>query len=384
MHQHNESPGSGDRSLENLQRVEIAELLRAREQFEIEWWYYSGHLQAGPRSFGFCAAFFRGHTARNDTHLLLRPIVRRVFPEQYCPAHFSFTDWENGEFHYAHRRPVGGQAGAASDRYHAWCGDWSAAEDQGLHTVHLTMQAANLDLTLTPQKPWVVHGRDGWVEKGCGRKGFHASLPRMAASGQLELNGERSPVAGTVWMDREFGNWWLNQELWGWDWFAVQLDSGEDLMVSAIRDQQMRLSPLAFLTFVGQNGDAKRLSSSEFTIVPHDTWVSPWSDARYPSGWTLRAAEPDLELRIEPHLRCQEIDSRGSTMVIYWEGAAAVRGRFDGRNVQGCAYVELFGYDDTHRHVSPLDWLWGEWLVRRLGKGRTRREAECRGGLLRE
>jgi len=40
----------------------------------------------------------------------------------------------------------------------------------------------------------------------------------------------------------------------------------------------------------------------------------------------------------------QELDTRATTGVIYWEGANRVSGSLGGRAVRGAAYVELTGY----------------------------------------
>jgi predicted secreted hydrolase len=53
----------------------------------------------------------------------------------------------------------------------------------------------------------------------------------------------------------------------------------------------------------------------------------------------LRAAGEDLQL--EPLMDDQELDSRASVGMIYWEGA--VRALRDGREV-GRGYLELTGY----------------------------------------
>ena len=55
----------------------------------------------------------------------------------------------------------------------------------------------------------------------------------------------------------------------------------------------------------------------------------------------MRLTAGDRELVLEPLLDDQELDSRASTGVIYWEGAvvATERGRVAGRG-----YLELTGY----------------------------------------
>jgi predicted secreted hydrolase len=47
---------------------------------------------------------------------------------------------------------------------------------------------------------------------------------------------------------------------------------------------------------------------------------------------------------ITPEVLDQELDTRVTTGVIYWEGANRVSGTLNGRPVSGAAYVELTGY----------------------------------------
>ncbi|MGH7473178.1 MAG: lipocalin family protein [Candidatus Methylomirabilales bacterium] len=45
-----------------------------------------------------------------------------------------------------------------------------------------------------------------------------------------------------------------------------------------------------------------------------------------------------------PSLPDQELDTRKSTQVIYWEGSVNVTGTYEGNPVTGHGYVELTGY----------------------------------------
>jgi len=49
-------------------------------------------------------------------------------------------------------------------------------------------------------------------------------------------------------------------------------------------------------------------------------------------------------LEIVPFLPDQELDTRKSTRVTYWEGAVQARGTYRKRPVQGLGYVEMVGY----------------------------------------
>ena len=52
----------------------------------------------------------------------------------------------------------------------------------------------------------------------------------------------------------------------------------------------------------------------------------------------------EIELEIVPFFPQQELDTRKSTKVTYWEGAAKVSGSYQKKAVQGLGYVEMTGY----------------------------------------
>lgn len=61
-------------------------------------------------------------------------------------------------------------------------------------------------------------------------------------------------------------------------------------------------------------------------------------------------------------MREQELDTRGTTMIVYWEGACRVTGKMNGRPVKGDAYVEMVGYDRSHDQPNLAHFLFGNPL----------------------
>jgi len=51
-----------------------------------------------------------------------------------------------------------------------------------------------------------------------------------------------------------------------------------------------------------------------------------------------------LRIELSPTVPDQELDTRATTGVVYWEGSQVVRATRDGQPVDGEAYVELTGY----------------------------------------
>jgi predicted secreted hydrolase len=132
----------------------------------------------------------------------------------------------------------------------------------------------------------------------------------------------------------------------GWDWFAVQLSDGRDLMYAQLRDAAG--NPIySDGTLVDQAGTTRRLAPSEVALEATGTWASPRSGGRYPSGWRLRVPSQALDLTITPYLADQELP----LTTVYWEGAVKVAGSAAGAPVSGSGYVELTGYGERAGEV---------------------------------
>lgn len=166
-------------------------------------------------------------------------------------------------------------------------------------------------------------------------------------------------------MDREFGTWKTTDGQKGWDWFSLQLDDYTELMVYHIRDRAGRPSAFSSGTFVAADGSSTHLTREDFSLEATARWRSPHTGAVYPSGWRLAVPRLGLDVTVTPVIQDQELDTRGTTMIVYWEGACAVSGARAGRAVGGRAYVELVGYDRSHEQPSLTAFLFGSALDRR-------------------
>jgi predicted secreted hydrolase len=145
-------------------------------------------------------------------------------------------------------------------------------------------------------------------------------------------------------MDHEFGSGELSAELVGWDWFSLQLTTGEELMWYRLRREDGLADPASSGTWVGADGRNVPLTTEAIRLDELDRWTSPQSHAHYPSRWRVSSEALDLTLNVEPLLSDQELITRRSTRVTYWEGAVHITGTLRGKPVTGQGYVELTGY----------------------------------------
>src|SRR4029453_8111460 len=167
----------------------------------------------------------------------------------------------------------------------------------------------------------------------------------MSALGTLILGDTASPVTGSAWFDHQWGDF-ISVGGGGWDWFAVNLDDGTDITLSLVRDADGTY-PLIYGTVVHPSGTIEHLRRDAFRVTSTGSWTSPHSGATYPAGWSISIRSEELTIDLTPTVAGQELDTRATTGVIYWEGSQHVRARRGpgtGAELGGQAYVELTGY----------------------------------------
>jgi predicted secreted hydrolase len=198
-----------------------------------------------------------------------------------------------------------------------------------------------LSLSLAHLKAPVPNGIDGLSQKSSerGNASYYYSIPRIRADGTLSIAGEQHEVSGLAWLDREWGSSALSNEQEGWDWFALQLADGSDLMYYNLRRIDGKNDPHSAGTWIPERGDVIHLAAGDVKVEVTDFWDSP-RGGRYPMSWIIAVPRLDLVVQVDPVLDAQEL----YTTVRYWEGAVDVAGVRAGRSISGRGYVELTGY----------------------------------------
>jgi predicted secreted hydrolase len=264
-------------------------------------------------------------------------------------AHFAVTDAQGNRFRHFERTGRGalGLAGATARPFRVWLDDWSA-EGAEASTLPIRLRAveddASIDFVLDTARPIVLQGNLGLSRKGAawGNASYYYSLTRLATRGSVRVDGVSFPVEGNSWLDREWGTSSLEKGQTGWDWFALQLSDGRDLMFYRLRRGDGVSDPFSAGSLVGPDGSVRPLSVDEVRIETLGYWKSPESGARYPSRWRMLLPSEGLELEVVPRITDQEL----RTSIRYWEGAVEVRGTSRGEPVEGDGYVELTGYGE--------------------------------------
>ncbi len=315
--------------------------------FQTEWWYYTGNLKtAAGRHFGYQLTFFR-RSVTPGTEVPRRESDWAT--NQVYLAHFALTDVGAKRFQSFEKteRGAAGLAGAqGTPVFKAWLEDWSVAQTgERAYRLQAGEGSLSLDLALQDQKGPVLEGDKGYSQKGPepGNASIYFSQTRLITSGIVRIGNEEYEVDGTSWMDHEFSTSALSSGQVGWDWFALQLSDGSELMVFTIRREDGSIDPFSSGTWIGPDGAARRLAREDFQIDVLDTWKSGYSKAVYPARWRVRVPELGLDLQVEPYLADQE----HHLSFVYWEGAVKISGKSGGAQVGGDGYVELTGYSGS-------------------------------------
>jgi RND superfamily putative drug exporter len=312
-----------------------------------EWWYYTGHLRddAGGR-YGFEFVIFRAE--------------RGGLPVSWA-SHLAITDETHDEFRFAQRTEIGPQVdrstaghftlgfaptAGASDAL-AWAMDGGGGLDaiSALAPADAASPSTGLlgiDLQLREAKPAAFHDDDGWIDFGPAGGSYYYSRTAMTAKGDLVVDGKTIHVTGEAWFDHQWGDF-IAVGGGGWDWFAVNLSDGTDLMLSLVRNADGSY-PLVYGTIVDKAGVTRRLARDAFEVKVTDHWTSPATGATYPAGWRVTIPGEDLTIDLRPTVADQELDTRASTGVVYWEGSQVVSATRGTTRLGGEGYVELTGY----------------------------------------
>ena len=288
-----------------------------------EWWYYTGHLRAADgHRFGFEAVVFRAERGSVPvawaSHLALT--------DEGIPGRPGGFGGPGDQFHYAQRSEIGPQvdrsprdaAGVATGFDVQVAGlspaliaegappfagvPWRLAGSDGTDRIEaaLTPEEAaeagadfGLALDLRSTKDAALHDDDGFVEFGPAGSSYYYSRTRMAAEGEVTLNGETLTVEGIAWFDHQWGD--FISVGGGWDWFAINLDDGQDITLSVVRDAAGE-PVLTYGTRVDEAGIVNHLRPDDVIVEATGAVDQPAHGCGVPE----RLAHPDPWVRPDP------------------------------------------------------------------------------------
>jgi predicted secreted hydrolase len=326
-----------------------------------EWWYVTGWLATDGRadaveqgtaapSLGFQITFFRSRTDVAPGH------PSRFAAHQLLFAHLAVTDLRRPDAaRLRHDQRIAragfGIAEAALDDTRVHLRDWSLARRAAAApsaAARYRMQARSeparlsAELVLDTTQPVLLQGDRGFSRKGPleEQASHYYSQPQLAVAGRLQLDGQPLSVEGRAWLDHEWSETLLAPEAVGWDWIGMNLFDGTALTAFRLRRTDGSALWAGGSVRRAGGGDVRAFDAQEVTFEPGQRWRSPSSGAGYPVQWQV--VTPAGRFVVRALLDAQELDSRGSTGAIYWEGLSELLDE-QGRRV-GLGYLEMTGY----------------------------------------
>ena len=316
------TPTPTSTSVQTSRKVALPQDDAPHSDVNTEWWYYNGHLKSSDgKRYAFHYAVFQ----------VLLPDRRMA-----NVAHLSVSDLQEDTYitdqrvSFATRRPDD-TLGFDFDLR-----DWRLSGYDGTDRISVSTGDYTLNLNLENKKQPVLHQHTGLVDFGSVGKSYYYSRTRMVASGAVTVGGEKIEVTGLAWFDHQWGN--FQPLAIGWDWFAIQLVDGSEIMLTLLRDEEGQQLQ-SYGTFVAPDSTIIHLPGEEFRILATDSWTSPNSGAVYPMGWRIHIPERDIDLTLKPTVKESEFDATLTTRNYYWEGGVVVSGSHAGEG-----FVELTGY----------------------------------------
>ncbi|MEJ2213388.1 MAG: lipocalin-like domain-containing protein [Gammaproteobacteria bacterium] len=310
-------------------------------EYATEWWYFTGNLKdKSSRLFGYQLTIFR---VGLDPKKPLNDSSWRT--NQLFMGHLAISDIDSKIHESAEifSRAAMKLAGSSREPFSIWLGPWSI-QSQGTDFFPLKLKADYKDIGIDllvqrGDRPLVLQGNKGLSQKGAeaGNASYYYSYTRLPTSGTIVVNAETFLVTGNSWFDREWSSSALADDQQGWDWFALQLDDGRDLMFYRMRGKDGKAQKFSKGILVENDGNTVALDLENTLVEPLTLWTDP-SGHQYPVKWRLRIDEHNLNLVIEAFFNDQLMQHT----VNYWEGAVKVGGSHSGRG-----YMELSGYANT-------------------------------------
>jgi len=296
----------------------------AHSDFRIEWWYVTANLTDGDGTdYGLQWTLFRTALAPEDGEGWSSP--------QLWMGHAAVTTPDD---HFVTERLARGgigQAGVTVEPFAAWIDEWAFEGSMDAAELRANGSDFGYDMTLTTNRPIVLHGDKGYSLKSDGKQAsYYYSQPFFQASGTLHLPQGDVAVSGQAWLDREWSSQPLADDQTGWDWFSLSFDDGAKMMGFQLRGSKTYTSA----TWISAEGKTTALPDGAF--MASSLKISDVGGRSIPTTWAVRLAEMDIDVVVEAINNNAWMD----TSVPYWEGPVRITGTHTGRG-----YLEMTGYE---------------------------------------
>jgi predicted secreted hydrolase len=304
-----------------------------------EWWYTIGFLNGAnqrgePRRFAFMVSVVRSA----DLYKLPLPLVFAATDMQISLLDLDkqthLTSDEVTEFPDLETFSTA----AKSNKAHvATRGD---SGDGGTLEAHFRGGGPgfSLDFAVEPAKAQAAFGNNGTVDNDSLGKAVYVSRTRqrVMAPSKLTIGDETVDVTGLAWEDHQLSEIAPFDAPIRWDWFAVLLNDGTEVMAYQIVDAASGSLLKNYAGHVLGDGQVENLDGQ---LAVKETAFAPYGDQQIPSAWSL-SLPSIFQASIDWIVPLPDIPvTAGQIKGAYFEGPCRVQG--DGGQV-AAAWAEHF------------------------------------------
>lgn len=322
-----------------------------------EWWWHTGTLKAGDRTFGFeiNAASFVGITpGLAFSQVMLTDVANKV--------HYQQTSLQTIDDKWAESDPT--------KDWHVTMGDSAVppTKDKGWVTMkapqsdptkNMVVKAAlfdsgkivTFDLNFSQEgPPFIVWGTgvvpDHPDPPTLQDNNFYYSLTRLQATGTVTIDGESFPVTGLTWMDHQYGRFGTSKNPVKWFLQDMQLNNGVHIshyvsFPGAPPQLNCRVPSEATIQFP----DGTTYFQNDCFLTPvGETWTNPATKDIFFLEFHIEIPSFNGTFHVSTPVPDQDFPFPGLIPGTFaadtYEGVATATGEFNGESVQGTAWNE--------------------------------------------
>ncbi|WP_455282391.1 polyprenyl synthetase family protein [[Eubacterium] cellulosolvens] len=341
----------------------------------IEWWYATAYLTAKntTQKFSLVSSFFSysEHRQQEPGHMLIyalnqlpdQPIgTTSLVDKQLRDIAFddlkkNVEDGSAGEYAKAYYESLNrfeipkphkiAKTSSFSNRELFCQLDKNLLARKEIYHLHLEDEGFSLDLNASPTKPVMLIGNKGIVDFTQFKMKYY-SYPRVMISGTLTVKDRHIEVAGSGWLDHQWGDWFKFGDLLSrnknkrskkisWQWFGLQLGNGIEINTSIPGDNSLKFKP--YINTSLPQGTITKLNRIE--TKSKTLWQSLRTLKIYPVGWTVKIPELELNVELEELTKVElpVLGPIGGVLEVLYK----VNGKVGGKHTEGLCWAETLG-----------------------------------------
>ncbi len=201
-----------------------------------------------------------------------------------------------------------------------------------------------LDLDYHTRKRPLIVGKNGYFNFGNDNYSYYYSQTGISVKGRITYNGVTEDIAGTSWIERQFGNLDPSDGT-AYEWFSIQLSNNMDINLWNIFTSDNKIpNDKKFKILAVYVNDHKQFTTSDFKLKRLKYVWSSDKQKCYAQKWRLTSLKYGIDLIITTLFA----DSEVLSPFRFYEGSTKIAGTVNKKPVKGVGFAELL-----HAYKKP-------------------------------